>query len=264
MLVVRALREDADDPVPPYLKSMLGGTSNLRGFRTGTAVGDTLVASSIELRVPLTSPLSIGKVGVSAFVDAGAVHDKGARFREPGDRKKASAAVCGFGGVRAVERRGRALGVGPDASATSEAKYRLRLRRDATALLAVKPRRTAYFQDRWKKRRRIRALSRRCPLRMSALALTVLLVAPPLVALAQQPIFRGGVEVIEVDASVIDDRGHPVADLRGPEFTVTVDGKPRKVDLCRFRVAPTRRNPGRGTRILKRPTAPSVPMPRAC
>src|SRR4029078_5841844 len=29
VLVVRALREDADRSVPPYLKSMLGGTSNL-------------------------------------------------------------------------------------------------------------------------------------------------------------------------------------------------------------------------------------------
>ena len=84
VLVVRALREDADRPVPPYLKSMLGGASNLRGFRTGTAVGDTLVASSIELRVPLTSPLSIGKVGVSAFVDVAKAYDKGQRF---GDQK---------------------------------------------------------------------------------------------------------------------------------------------------------------------------------
>ena len=84
VLVVRALREDADRPLPPYLKSMLGGASNLRGFKTGTAVGDTLVASSIELRVPLTSPLSIGKVGVSAFVDAAKTYDKGERF---GDQK---------------------------------------------------------------------------------------------------------------------------------------------------------------------------------
>ena len=71
-------------------------------------------------------------------------------------------------------------------------------------------------------------------MRKSALALTVLLVAPPHGALAQQPIFRGGVEVIEVDASVVDDRGHPVADLRGPEFAVTVDGKPRKVVSADF------------------------------
>jgi outer membrane protein assembly factor BamA len=80
VLAVRALREDADRPVPPYLKSMLGGLPNLRGFRRGTAVGDTLVASTIELRVPLTSPLRIGKVGVSAFVDVGKTYDKGQRF----------------------------------------------------------------------------------------------------------------------------------------------------------------------------------------
>jgi hypothetical protein len=82
VLVVRGLREDADRPLPPYLKSMLGGTSNLRGFRTGTAVGDTLVAGSIELRLPLTSPLQIGKVGVSAFVDVAKAYDKGERFAD--------------------------------------------------------------------------------------------------------------------------------------------------------------------------------------
>ena len=82
VLVVRALREDADRPAPPYLESMLGGVPNLRGFRRGTAVGDTLVAGSIELRVPLTSPLRIGKVGVSAFVDVAKVYDKGERFED--------------------------------------------------------------------------------------------------------------------------------------------------------------------------------------
>lgn len=82
VLVVRALREDADRSVPPYLKSMLGGLPNLRGFRRGIAVGDTLVASSIELRVPLGSPLNIGKIGVSAFADLGKTYDKGQRFDE--------------------------------------------------------------------------------------------------------------------------------------------------------------------------------------
>jgi hemolysin activation/secretion protein len=52
---------------------------NLRGFRRGTAVGDTLVAGSLELRVPLTSPLRAGKVGVAAFFDAGATYDDGVR-----------------------------------------------------------------------------------------------------------------------------------------------------------------------------------------
>src|SRR5205823_8162846 len=57
VLVVRALRDDADKPRPAYLQPMLGSLANLRGFRAGTAVGDTLVAGSIELRLPLTSPL---------------------------------------------------------------------------------------------------------------------------------------------------------------------------------------------------------------
>ena len=34
----------ADVPLPPYLQPMLGGMANLRGFRAGSAIGDTLVA----------------------------------------------------------------------------------------------------------------------------------------------------------------------------------------------------------------------------
>jgi outer membrane protein assembly factor BamA len=82
VLVLRALRDAADTPLPPYLKPMLGGMANLRGFKAGTAIGDMLVAASAELRVPLTSPLSFGKIGVSAFVDAGTVYDKGASFQD--------------------------------------------------------------------------------------------------------------------------------------------------------------------------------------
>jgi outer membrane protein assembly factor BamA len=82
ILVLRALRDDSDVPLPAYLQPLLGGMSNLRGFKAGTAVGDTLVAGTVEVRVPLTSPLSIGKAGVSAFVDAGTVYDKGRRLSD--------------------------------------------------------------------------------------------------------------------------------------------------------------------------------------
>jgi outer membrane protein assembly factor BamA len=82
ILVLRALRQDSDVPLPPYLQPMLGGMANLRGFRAGSAAGDTLVAGAMELRAPLTSPLSIGKFGVSAFVDAGAIYDKGQRLSD--------------------------------------------------------------------------------------------------------------------------------------------------------------------------------------
>ena len=77
VLVLRGQRQDAARPLPAYLQPLLGGFDNLRGFAAGAAVGDTLVAGSAELRVPLTSPLSIGKIGVSAFADAGAAYDTG-------------------------------------------------------------------------------------------------------------------------------------------------------------------------------------------
>lgn len=82
VLVLRALREDSSGPLPLYLKSLAGGTSNLRGFRAGSAAGDTLVAASAELQVPLTSPLRVGKLGVSAFVDAATVYDDGQRLSD--------------------------------------------------------------------------------------------------------------------------------------------------------------------------------------
>ena len=82
VLAVRALRDAADRPLPPYLQPLLGGMANVRGFRAGTAAGDILVAYSAELIVPLTSPLSIGKIGLSAFADRGTVYDAGERLRD--------------------------------------------------------------------------------------------------------------------------------------------------------------------------------------
>jgi outer membrane protein assembly factor BamA len=82
ILVLRALRHDSNDPLPPYLKPLLGGMANLRGFKAGDDIGDTLVSTSAELIVPLTSPLKVGKLGVSVFVDAGTVYDKGERLSD--------------------------------------------------------------------------------------------------------------------------------------------------------------------------------------
>jgi outer membrane protein assembly factor BamA len=82
VLVMRVLREDAHQPQPLYLRSLLGGWSNLRGFEAGFKTGDTLVATSLEWRVPISSPLSFGKVGVSVFADWGTAYEKGERFRD--------------------------------------------------------------------------------------------------------------------------------------------------------------------------------------
>jgi len=82
VLAGRVLREDSDRPLPPYLQPELGGLSTLRGFRTGSFVGDTMVAMSAEVILPLTSPLKIGKFGVSTFLDRGAIYNKGERFSD--------------------------------------------------------------------------------------------------------------------------------------------------------------------------------------
>ncbi len=64
----------------------------------------------------------------------------------------------------------------------------------------------------------------------AAVVLAAALLGPSLAAQVEQmPVFRSGVEVLEVDVSVVDGKGSPVTDLRGPEFTVTVDGQPRRV-----------------------------------
>ena len=50
----------------------------------------------------------------------------------------------------------------------------------------------------------------------------------------ERPVFRAGVDLIEVDVSVVDNDGQPVTDLRAAEFTVTVDGKAREVVSAEF------------------------------
>ena len=43
VLIAGAARQDASSPLPDYLRGLLGGMTNVRGFAAGTAIGDTLV-----------------------------------------------------------------------------------------------------------------------------------------------------------------------------------------------------------------------------
>ena len=43
------------------------------------------------------------------------------------------------------------------------------------------------------------------------------------------PSFRSGVEALPVDVTVVNDRGEPIRDLIVSDFTVRIDGRPRKV-----------------------------------
>ncbi len=68
-------------------------------------------------------------------------------------------------------------------------------------------------------------------------ALAVLVLSPVAVAQEQTqplPIFRAGVDLLEVDVNIIDDDGNPVADLIGSDFVVSVDGEPRSVASAQF------------------------------
>ena len=84
---------NTDATLPPYERLLLGGSSNLRGFRTGTFAGDRMVVTSGELRVPITSVLHGAKLGVSVFMDAGKTVDFGARLKDAAWQKGAGAGL---------------------------------------------------------------------------------------------------------------------------------------------------------------------------
>jgi outer membrane protein assembly factor BamA len=80
VLAVRAATLNAGGVLPPYEQALLGGLSSLRGYDLGYRADDNLAMLSAELRVPLTSPLIVGKLGVKGFVDAGTVYPHGDRL----------------------------------------------------------------------------------------------------------------------------------------------------------------------------------------
>ncbi len=69
----------SDAPLPPYERALLGGAASVRGYEAGHESGDNLMAASAELRLPLSSPLTISRAGVTLFVDRGRVWDHGTR-----------------------------------------------------------------------------------------------------------------------------------------------------------------------------------------
>ena len=85
VLAGRLFFEGASAPLPAYERALLGGSpaagGSLRGWPAGIAVGDRLAAASIELRLPITSVLSEGRVGLRLFYDTAAVYDADAPLR---------------------------------------------------------------------------------------------------------------------------------------------------------------------------------------
>ena len=73
VVALRATVARVSGPLPLYEQPLLGGSSLLRGYDLGYRSGDNLTAFSAELRVPLTSPLNVGRLGVTGFIDGGSV-----------------------------------------------------------------------------------------------------------------------------------------------------------------------------------------------
>jgi len=82
VLAVRGLSITSNRALPPYEHSLLGGAANLRGYEAGYKAGDNLAAVSAELRISITSPMSIGRFGVKAFADAGVVYGVGEKLTD--------------------------------------------------------------------------------------------------------------------------------------------------------------------------------------
>lgn len=86
ILAARLFFEGASAPLPPYEQALLGGSpaarGTLRGWPAGVAVGDRIAAASLELRLPITSVLSEGRVGLRFFGDTAAVYGARASIRQ--------------------------------------------------------------------------------------------------------------------------------------------------------------------------------------
>lgn len=80
VLALRARSVTATAPLPVYEKSLLGGASTVRGYEVGYRAGDNAASLSAELRLPVTSPMSVGRFGVKAFVDAGTAYPHGVKL----------------------------------------------------------------------------------------------------------------------------------------------------------------------------------------
>jgi VWFA-related protein len=67
---------------------------------------------------------------------------------------------------------------------------------------------------------------------LASLAAIALLAQDP--PAQQRPTFKSGIDVVPVDVSVVDRTGRPIADLESSDFTLVVDGKPRRIASAQF------------------------------
>jgi len=93
----------------------------------------------------------------------------------------------------------------------------------------------------------------RCTAALFATLCALSVVAP---AQDRPPTFEGSVEVVAVDASVVDDKGQPIRDLTAAEFVVKVDGRTRRVLAAEFVELRTRTSPDSASSVGPTPSEP--------
>ena len=74
VLAARVRFAGASGALPAFEQPLLGGGGRLRGWDVGARVDDRLLVASIELRMPVGSPLSAGNAGIRVFYDTGAAY----------------------------------------------------------------------------------------------------------------------------------------------------------------------------------------------
>src|SRR5438105_12409866 len=79
---------------------------------------------------------------------------------------------------------------------------------------------------------------------------------------ATPPVFRSGVDLLEVDVNIVDGGGRPIASLRTPEFSVKVDGQDRKVVSSEFIRDDSSQSPGAGGYTVDPYVATNTDRPR--
>jgi hemolysin activation/secretion protein len=93
VLAARVQYEGANRQLPDYERLLIGGASTLRGTRVGALVGDRAMNASSELRIPISSPLSFARTGVTLFYDIAKAYEAGQR---PADVRWSSGAGAGL------------------------------------------------------------------------------------------------------------------------------------------------------------------------
>ena len=82
LLAGQFLWTPATGAMPAYEQPFIGGGKTLRGTKPGRFIGDSSAIATVELRLPLTSPLSFGRGGVHFFYDTAKVYNDGESFSD--------------------------------------------------------------------------------------------------------------------------------------------------------------------------------------